>query len=29
MIEYWGDKKATEKSIEDGWMKSGDLAVLD
>lgn len=29
MIEYWGDKKSTEKSIEDGWMKSGDMAVLD
>lgn len=29
MIEYWGDKNATQKSIEDGWMKSGDLGVID
>jgi acyl-CoA synthetase (AMP-forming)/AMP-acid ligase II len=29
MTEYWGDRSATKKSIEDGWMKSGDIAVID
>ena len=29
MIEYCGDKKATQRSIENEWMKSGDMAVLD
>lgn len=29
MLEYWGDKAATEKSIVDGWMKSGDMGVID
>lgn len=29
MTEYWGDRSATKKSIEDGWMKSGDIGVID
>ena len=29
MLNYWGDEEATNKSIEAGWMKSGDLGVLD
>ena len=29
MLNYWGDEQATKKSIEQGWMKSGDLGVLD
>ena len=29
MLNYWGDEHATTKSIENGWMKSGDLGVLD
>ncbi len=29
MINYWGDENATQKSIEDGWMKSGDMGVID
>lgn len=29
MLGYWDDVKATESSIEDGWMKSGDIAIMD
>lgn len=29
MLNYWGDDHATTNSILDGWMKSGDLGVLD
>lgn len=29
MLNYWGDEEATSKSIESGWMRSGDLGVLD
>lgn len=29
MLNYWGDDDATNKSIENGWMKSGDMAVID
>lgn len=29
MIGYWGDEEATKKSIVDGWMKTGDIGVLD
>ena len=29
MLNYWGDQKATNQSIEEGWMKSGDLGVVD
>lgn len=28
MTGYWEDPVANEKSIEDGWMKSGDLGVM-
>ncbi len=28
MKEYWEDPAANEKSIVDGWMKSGDLGVF-
>ena len=28
MKQYWEDPKANEKSIVDGWMKSGDLGVM-
>jgi fatty-acyl-CoA synthase len=29
MLKYWDDEEKTRESIEEGWMKSGDLAVLD
>ena len=29
MLNYWGDEYSTSKSIEGGWMKSGDLGVID
>ncbi|GHF60316.1 AMP-binding protein [Seohaeicola zhoushanensis] len=29
MKGYWGDPEMTAKSITDGWMQTGDLAVLD
>lgn len=29
MLGYWGDEAATKKSIVDGWMKTGDVGVLD
>ncbi|MBU3028731.1 AMP-binding protein [Paracoccus marinaquae] len=29
MSGYWGDEAATRASVNDGWMKTGDLAVLD
>lgn len=29
MIGYWDDAKATADSIQDGWMRTGDLATLD
>ena len=29
MLNYWADQTATKNSIEDGWMKSGDLGVID
>lgn len=29
MLNYWADQIATKNSIEDGWMKSGDLGVID
>lgn len=29
MLNYWGDEHATKKSIEQGWMKSGDMGVID
>ena len=30
MSGYWGDEHATKSSIEkDGWMKSGDIGVMD
>lgn len=29
MKGYWEDPVANEQSIVDGWMKSGDLGVLD
>jgi fatty-acyl-CoA synthase len=29
MLGYWGDEEKTAAVIEDGWMHSGDLAVID
>ncbi|MEW2915110.1 AMP-binding protein [Leisingera sp. JC11] len=29
MIGYWGDDRASEDSIVDGWMHTGDLATFD
>jgi long-subunit acyl-CoA synthetase (AMP-forming) len=29
MLNYWEDEHSTRNSIEDGWMKSGDLGVID
>ena len=29
MQGYWGDSELTRQSIQDGWMHTGDLAVLD
>ena len=29
MKGYWNNESATKDSIENGWMKSGDLAVID
>lgn len=29
MLNYWGDDNATKNSIQDGWMKSGDMGVID
>lgn len=29
MLNYWGDEVATNQSIENGWMKSGDLGIID
>ena len=29
MLNYWGDENATKNSIENGWMKSGDLGIID
>ena len=28
MLNYWNDEASTVRSIEDGWMKSGDMGVL-
>ena len=28
MLNYWNDESASKKSMEDGWMKSGDLGVM-
>ena len=29
MIGYWADEEATKKSMKDGWMKTGDVGVMD
>jgi fatty-acyl-CoA synthase len=29
MLGYWDDPELTEKAIQDGWMHTGDLAVID
>ncbi len=29
MIGYWADEEATKKSMVDGWMKTGDVGVMD
>ena len=29
MIGYWGDEKATSKTIKDGWVYSGDQGIMD
>lgn len=29
MLNYWGDENATQNSIDSGWMRSGDLGVID
>jgi fatty-acyl-CoA synthase len=29
MLGYWGDEEQTAKSVQDGWMHTGDLATLD
>jgi acyl-CoA synthetase (AMP-forming)/AMP-acid ligase II len=29
MIEYWGKKKATEETLVDGWLHTGDAGYLD
>lgn len=29
MKGYWNDEEATSKAIQDGWMHTGDLAVID
>jgi fatty-acyl-CoA synthase len=29
MMGYWNDKAQTEEVVGDGWMKSGDLGVMD
>ena len=29
MKGYWGNESQTKEAIEDGWMKTGDLAVID
>ncbi len=29
MHGYWGDDAATRQAVADGWMKSGDLGVMD
>ena len=29
MLGYWDDAALTAKAIEDGWMRTGDLAVID
>ena len=29
MKGYWNDTEATQSSIENGWMKTGDLATID
>ena len=28
MLNYWNDQEANKRSISDGWMKSGDLGVM-
>jgi acyl-CoA synthetase (AMP-forming)/AMP-acid ligase II len=29
MIEYLGDEKATAEALQDGWLASGDIAIMD
>jgi fatty-acyl-CoA synthase len=29
MKGYWGDTKQTTENIVDGWMKTGDIGVID
>ena len=29
MLGYWDDEALTRKAIDDGWMRTGDLAVID
>jgi fatty-acyl-CoA synthase len=29
MLGYWGDEPRTRESIADGWMRTGDLAIID
>jgi fatty-acyl-CoA synthase len=29
MLGYWGDPEKTAEAIQDGWMRTGDLAVMD
>ncbi len=29
MAGYWGEREKTDEAIRDGWMKTGDIAVID